>query len=108
MSDGIPGDEVPTEKPPRGNGSDLEAVVSLHVTSRELRLLEFATWRFMSIAYQNNRHALQKRPDETDAEAKQRADAFWRDAKDAEALVGKLRGILQANVKLRGADRRPA
>jgi len=27
MSDGIPGDEAPAEKPPRGNGSDLQAVV---------------------------------------------------------------------------------
>lgn len=99
MSDGIPGDEVPTENPPRGNGSDLKAVVSLQVTSRELRLLEYATWRFMNAAYENNLHALQKRPDVTDAEAKQKADSFWKDAKDAEALVGKLRGILQTNTR---------
>lgn len=75
----------------------VEGDVSLQVTARELRLLEYATWRFMNAAYQNNRLAEQKRPDVTDAEAKQNADAFWRDAKDAEALVRKLRSILKAN-----------
>ena len=43
MSDGMPGDEAPTENPPRGNGSDLEAVV---IPQEVLDLLRFmcATW----------------------------------------------------------------
>jgi len=64
-------------------------------TARELRLLEFATWRFMNDAYSNHKMSLQKRPDITDDQAKKTADAFWKDAKEAESLVHKLRELLE-------------
>ena len=66
------------------------------LTERELRVLGFATWMMMRESYRKSDDCLRYRPPGVDGEkAKRDSDAFLKDAKDAEALVARLRDALR-------------
>jgi hypothetical protein len=61
-------------------------------TPREWRLLEFQCWRFMNDAYWHEKAASQRNYSISYKEGD--AAKFFRDAKDAELLLGKIREVI--------------
>lgn len=80
-----------SEMSPASKTSDVERVVMLQVSSRELRMIELAVWRFMNDAISRAEFYSMKRADIPPNI--EHVKAFQRDADDAGALVRKLREI---------------
>lgn len=68
---------------------------TLTLSERELRVLEFAVWRFMHEAHDKHTYASMKKPNVDVVEEEKKAKAFLKDADDAKELLGKIRPLLK-------------
>ena len=71
-----------------------DSEITVRLTSRQLRLLEVALWRFIHTAYARADAAAQQRIGITDKAGIQASEAFLHDARDAETLAQTLRSRL--------------